>query len=129
MYLAANPDRMARIEEIATTYGISKGHVMKAVRALSGHGFVDPVRGRGGGIRLARPAQEIVVGDVVRKTEENLAIVECFGADQHCVIQPACGLRDALALALNAFLATLDEYTLADLIKHPRKMSQLLEIT
>ena len=128
MFLAARPDRLARIEEIAETYEISRGHVMKAARALSGYGFVESVRGRGGGIRLARPPAEIALGDVVRRTEENLAIVECFSEEGDCVIDSACGLKIALARALEAFLEVLDEYTLDDLVRHPRKMSKLLQI-
>lgn len=128
IYLAARPDRLARIEEIADAYGISRGHVMKVVRRLVGHGYVESLRGRGGGVRLARPASEIGLGDVVRKTEENLALVECLGDHGSCVIESACGLQHALARALEAFLSTLDGYTLEDLIKKPRKLARLLQI-
>ena len=129
MYLAARPTRLARIQEIAEAYDISRGHVMKVVHGLGEHGFVRASRGRTGGIRLARPASDIQVGDVVRKTEENLALVPCF-ADRHaCVIEPACGLHRALDMALDAFLGTLDEVTLDDLVRQPRRMARLLQIT
>jgi len=128
MYLAVRPERTGRIEEIAETYGISRGHVRKVVRQLGALGFVSTIRGRGGGVRLAQPAARIGVGDVVRRTEENLALVDCFRGDGRCVIEPACGLQGAFDEALAAFLASLDRYTLADLIRQPRKMAKLLEI-
>jgi Rrf2 family nitric oxide-sensitive transcriptional repressor len=128
MYLAARPDRRARIEEISNAYGISRGHVMKAVRGLSNHGFVESARGRNGGLRLARPASQIGLGAVVRRCEENLSLVECFGNKGGCVVESICGLQGALNQALDAFFAVLDDYTLADLMTHPRKMAQLLQI-
>jgi Rrf2 family nitric oxide-sensitive transcriptional repressor len=128
MFLVVRPGTLARIDEIAETYDISRGHVMKVVRALSQHGYVESVRGRSGGIRLSRPACEIRLGEVVRKTEANLAIVECFGADGICRIESACGLQAALTSALDAFLAVLDEYTLDDLVERPRVMARLLQI-
>ena len=128
MYLAVRPGRVGRIEEIAETYDISRGHVMKVVRRLGAFGFVTTIRGRGGGLRLARAAAEIGIGEVVRQTEENLALVECFRSEGSCVIDPACGLQGAFEEALEAFLASLDRYTLEDLIRQPRKMAKLLEI-
>lgn len=125
MYLAVAP---GRIEEIASAHGISRGHVMKISRQLSVLGFVASTRGRGGGLRLARPANQIQLGEVVRGLEQGFALVECFGGESSCVIEPACGLRDALDGALTAFFAVLDDYTLEDLVRRPRQISQLLQI-
>ncbi len=112
MHLAAKPDRLSSISEIARTYGISQNHLMKVVHDLRKEGFVAAVRGRSGGIRLARPADEIIVGQVVRHTEEGFNLVDC----PSCVIAPACGLTGVLAEALSAFMAVLDRHTLADLV-------------
>ena len=129
MYLAARPERLGNIDEIAESYGISKGHVMKVVRGLSQHGFIDTVRGRGGGIRLAHAASDIGLGEVIRATEENLGLVECLSEDGgDCVVQPACGLQSALAGALEAFFAALDEFTLEDLVRKRAGFIRLLDI-
>ncbi len=127
IYLAVEPERRATIDEIARSYGISKTHLMKVVHQLGLRGFVETLRGRGGGLRLARAPHEISVGEVVRATEENLALTECFdAATSACVIESACGLRGVLDEALGAFLDVLDRYTLADLVARRRK--PLLEI-
>ncbi len=129
IYLAVDPNRLVTIEEIARSYGVSKAHLMKVVHQLGLRGYVETVRGRGGGLRLARRPEEIRVGDVVRSTEENMALVECFepGSSQ-CVIEPVCGLRSVLHEALGAFLAVLDRHTLADLVARRRKpLARLLE--
>lgn len=122
IYLAVDPDRRATIDEIATSYGISKAHVMKVVHELGLRGWVETVRGRGGGLQLAQPPERIGIGDVVRSTEGNLALVECFdSATNACPIESACGLRAVLAEALGAFLSVLDGYTLADLVARRRR--------
>ncbi|WP_051328689.1 Rrf2 family transcriptional regulator [Geminicoccus roseus] len=112
LYLGARPDRLCSISEIARAYGISQNHLMKVVHDLGKAGYVASVRGRTGGIRLARPAEAIVVGSVVRHTEEGFDLADCAS----CVIAPACGLTGVLAEALAAFMAVLDRYTLADLL-------------
>lgn len=112
MHLAARPDRLASISEIARTYRISHNHLMKVVHDLRKEGFLDAVRGRSGGVRLARPASEISVGDVVRHTEGTFDLVDCGS----CVIAPACSLTGALHEARRAFMAVLDGYSLADLV-------------
>lgn len=112
MHLAAHPDRLASIGEIARTYRISHNHLMKVVHDLRKEGFLDAVRGRSGGIRLARPAAEISVGDVVRHTEGTFDLVDC----ESCVIARACSLTGALHDARRAFMAVLDGYSLADLV-------------
>jgi Rrf2 family nitric oxide-sensitive transcriptional repressor len=112
MHLAARPDRLASIGEIARTYRISHNHLMKVVHDLRKEGFLDAVRGRSGGIRLARPATEISVGDVVRHTEGGFDLVDC----ESCVIARACSLTAALHEARRAFMTVLDGYSLADLV-------------
>ncbi len=112
MHLAAKPDRLASIGEIARTYRISHNHLMKVVHDLRKEGFLDSVRGRSGGIRLARPAAEISVGEVVRHTEGGFDLVDCGS----CVIAPACALTAALRNARRAFMDVLDGYSLASLV-------------
>jgi Rrf2 family nitric oxide-sensitive transcriptional repressor len=129
IYLALDPERLVTIEEIAQSYGISKAHLMKVVHQLGLNGYVETVRGRGGGLRLARRPEEITVGEVIRSTEENMALVECFDPESsQCAIEPACGLRSVLHEALAAFLAVLDRHTLGDLVARRRKpLARLLE--
>ncbi len=113
IYLAAHDDRTCAIAEIAKAYGISYNHLMKVVNTLGREGFVDAVRGRGGGLRLSRPADRIRVGDVVRKTEEGLELADCAS----CLIAPACGLTSVLAQGVQAMLKVFDRFTVADLVK------------
>jgi Rrf2 family nitric oxide-sensitive transcriptional repressor len=129
MYLALEPDRLATIEEIAERYDISKAHLMKVVHHLGLSGYVETVRGRRGGLRLARRPEEIRLGDVLRSTEENLALVECFDpATTRCAIEPACRLRSVLHDALAAFFSVLDRHTLAELVARRRgPLIRLLE--
>jgi Rrf2 family nitric oxide-sensitive transcriptional repressor len=128
IYLALDPERLVTIEDIAQGYDISKAHLMKVVHHLGLRGYVETVRGRGGGLRLARRPEEIRVGEVVRWTEE-MDLVECFDpASSQCAIEPVCGLRSALHEALAAFLAALDRYTIADLVERRRKpLARLLD--
>ena len=112
MHLAARPDRLASIGEIARTYRISHNHLMKVVHDLRKAGFVAAVRGRSGGIRLGRQPELITVGEVIRHTEGGFDLVDCGS----CVIAPACSLTGALREALRAFMGVLDGYTLADLV-------------
>jgi len=125
IYLKAQPEGRVTIQTIADAYGISKPHVMKVVNRLSRLGYVDASRGQGGGLRLGRPPDEINVGRVVRETEPDFHIVECFGPNNRCPIVPACELRNALAEAKEAFLAVLDRYTLADFGKRPLELLEL----
>jgi Rrf2 family nitric oxide-sensitive transcriptional repressor len=129
IYLALDPQRLVTIEDIARSYDISKAHLMKVVHQLGLRGYVETMRGRGGGLRLARSPEEIRIGEVVRSTEENMDLVECFDpASSRCAIEPTCGLRSVLHEALAAFLAVLDRYTLADIVARRRKpLARLLE--
>ena len=108
---------VATIKSIADQHGISKSHLTKIVMTLAAGGYLLTTRGRGGGIRLGRPASQIVLGEVVRKTETDFQMVECFGdVPSSCALMPACYLKQILAEALGAFLAKLDGVTLADLM-------------
>lgn len=128
IYLGIHSDAApARITDIARRMGMSEDHLAKVIARLSQLGYVETIRGRDGGARLARPASEIVVGAVVRATEDNLNLVECFDPETNqCPIAPACALAPALDEALTAFLAVLDRYTLADLVAKPRALTRLL---
>ena len=109
---------LATIADIANAYGISENHLMKVVHQLSRLGYIETVRGKGGGMRLARPPREIRVGEVLRATEDGFDLVECMGeGDSDCRIVRACVLKGALGEAIAAFLGTLDRYTLADLVR------------
>ena len=117
IYLGLHQDRLATISEIATNYGISQNHLVKVVHQLGIHGYIETVRGKGGGVRLARRPELINIGDVVRDTEENMDIAECFNtSNKSCTLLPACILRSVLTEARKSFLATLDFYRLSDLL-------------
>jgi Rrf2 family nitric oxide-sensitive transcriptional repressor len=129
IYLALKDDGLATIEEIAQSYGISKNHLMKVAHQLGLAGYVDTVRGRHGGLRLAKPAKAIGLGEVVRHTEPDMAIVMCFEpVNADCAILPSCVLRKALASARAAFVDVLDEYTLSDLVRPRVPLQALLAI-
>lgn len=123
IYLGAHPERTCSIAEIAHAYAISQNHLMKVVHGLRRQDFVTSVRGRSGGVRLARPADKINVGDLVRRTEDDFRLVDCSG----CVIAPGCGLIGTLNQALGAFMAVLDGCTLADLVKRRTEVAKLLD--
>jgi Rrf2 family nitric oxide-sensitive transcriptional repressor len=117
--------KLITINDIAQSFDISKQHLMKVVNDLSRKGYLETVRGRNGGIRLRRRARDINVGQVVRDTEE-LDVIGCLEQRGYCPIQRVCVLRGVLRDAADAFLAELDAYTLADLIKPRRELSSLL---
>jgi len=125
MVLALEPGRPLTIEDIAKRHGISRNHLMKVAQTLVQAGFVESLRGRGGGLRLAREPASLKLGDIVRATEDGFSLVECFGSDNTCVVSPACRLRSPLEEALAAFLAVLDRYTIADLVKNPATARRL----
>jgi Rrf2 family nitric oxide-sensitive transcriptional repressor len=128
IYLALRPDTLVTIADIAEAYQISNNHLMKVVHQLSLSGDVVTVRGQRGGLRLARPANEINVGTVVRRSEADLEMMPCFGTQGACVIKPECVLANAVDEALRAFLATLDSYTLEDLVRPRLGLARLLQI-
>jgi len=115
LYLTMHGDRRVTLAEMSTAYGISQHHLVKVVQRLVEEGLIESTRGRGGGLRLARPPGEINVGQVVRVTEPHLNLVECFDAQTNtCPIDRACGLKQVLLRAQAAFLDELERHTLAD---------------
>jgi Rrf2 family nitric oxide-sensitive transcriptional repressor len=129
MYVALKGDELATIDEIAERYGINRNHLVKVIFRLGQLGYLDTMRGKGGGIRLAKDPAKINLGTLVRQTEDDLVLVECFQEqDCLCVIEPACVLRKALRQALNAFFKILDGYTIADLVKPSHSLARLLAL-
>ena len=119
MYAAAQKGRLITIEETAKVYGISRAHLMKVANLLTRAGYLRATRGRDGGLALAKAPRNIRLGEVLRATEPDLALVECFTRENQCRITPRCRLRGALQEALAAFMKTLDRYTLDDLLLRP----------
>lgn len=129
IYLAVRPERRTTIAEIAAAFDISEGHLMKVVHFLGRNGFLSNVRGKGGGLSLARAPGDINVGDVVRLTEADAVPAECFDRENNtCVITPACQLRRVLGDAVKAFYDVLSRSTLADLVVQRRSLSKILSI-
>ncbi len=131
MLLALEPEEVHTIPSVARRYRISRNHLMKVAQTLIQSGYVESVRGRNGGLRLAKQPVDVKLGSVVRVTEDNFAMVECFDLkDNTCVVTPACGLRRPLEEALSSFLAVLDRYTLADVMQpsgRTNRMRRLLD--
>ena len=129
LYLAYKPERLATITELADFYKISRNHLVKVVHNLGLKGYIITTRGKNGGLRLARPAGEIVVGDVVRDMEPDFELLECFNEKtDHCVITRACSLKGVLFAARDTFLKQLDQYTIADAIKPSSKSAAFKSI-
>lgn len=127
MKLAAEPGKLTTIREVADVYGISSNHLMKVTQELGRNGYIETVRGRGGGLRLEKPLTEINIGEVIRVTEGNLALVECFAANRNqCTLSEVCLFRGIMSSALDAFFAVLDRYTLADLMADREAMRTIL---
>lgn len=129
MYLAEHTDRLSTIGEIARAHSISENHLTKVVHQLGRAGYVETLRGKGGGMRLARPPRDIVLGAVLRQTETDFALVECFGSESHCYMDDACQLQAVLGEALAAMFHVLDAYTLADLLHRPEGSTRVLAFT
>ncbi|MFG6488324.1 RrF2 family transcriptional regulator [Roseateles sp. BYS78W] len=127
IYLATEPDRRATIAEISAAFDIKANHLTKVVHHLGKCGWVVTVRGKGGGLTLARPADQIGVGRVVRDAEGVDQPAECFSDEQnHCAIVRSCRLKGVLAEAVDAFYAVLDRYTLADITRNREMLAQVL---
>jgi len=130
MYCGLQPNRIVRVEEIAQAHGISRPHLLKAARQLGHLGYLETIRGRGGGIRLGKPAGEIVIGHVVRHTEGDIELVECFNEETNsCPLIGVCSLSGAFRAALGAFYNELDRLTIADLIKKPAPLLDRLKLS
>lgn len=116
MYCAERPDRLITIAELATYHTVSKNHLMKVVNDLARQGLLATTRGRGGGLRLLPKPADIRVGEVVRRSETDFRLVECFdGASNTCTLTPDCRLKGVFGNALAAYLQVLDSATLADI--------------
>lgn len=120
IYTAANSDRLTNISEITEKCNIPRNHLTKVVHALSTNGFLETVRGKGGGVRMGRPASEISVGLIVLKMESDLKIIECFVP--RCPLAKNCRLQGVLNEARQAFLDALGNYTIADLIENEAEL-------
>ena len=116
LVLASRADALVTIAEVSQAFEISEAHLTKVAHVLGKTGWIETVRGRNGGMRLAAAPRTLKLGTVVRRLEADFALVECFGADNRCVLTDGCGLQQALEQAMAAFFAELDRYTLADLV-------------
>jgi Rrf2 family transcriptional regulator, nitric oxide-sensitive transcriptional repressor len=126
-YLALTPDETPTVGEVASRMGMSEDHLLKVVQRLSRLGFVRTIRGRRGGVRLAQAPAGVRLGHVVRQTEDNMVVVPCFNpSDERCPVRSACQLAGIIDEALGAFLAVLDQYTVADLVAAPEQLVPLV---
>jgi Rrf2 family transcriptional regulator, nitric oxide-sensitive transcriptional repressor len=129
LYLAADPNQRATISAIASAFDISENHLVKVVHFLGKQGWIETVRGKGGGIQLVRSPGAINVGRVVRDTEGIALPAECFLPEgNECILTPVCRLKNVLADAVKAFYAVLDQYTLADISKNRHALAKVLMI-
>jgi Rrf2 family nitric oxide-sensitive transcriptional repressor len=127
LYLATQPSRRVTIAEIAKAFDVSENHLTKVVHLLGKQGWIDTVRGKGGGMLLAKAPKDIRIGRVVRDAEGAALPAECFSDDGgHCVISGCCKLKGALAEAVAAFYAALDQYTLADISGNRHLLGKVL---
>lgn len=125
IYVAVHSERRTTVAEIAEAYNISRSHLMKVVHFLSGLGYLQTVRGKGGGLTLAQSPKAIRIGTLLRATEADSAMVECMGGQGACRITNACALPAMLERAVESFFTTLDGYTLADLVGKPQSLKSL----
>lgn len=128
IYLGAKETgEISTVQEISDTYSISKNHLTKVVHELGKMGLIETIRGRGGGIRMKVEPENINVGELVRRTEDDFHLVECFNSESNsCILSPVCRLKGALHEALNAYLAVLDNYTVADFIVNKDELKAIL---
>ncbi len=127
IYLGLHPDQLSTIDDICDAYDIPRNHLTKVVHLLGGSGWVQTIRGKGGGLRLAMPPEKVSVGAVVRLTESDFDMVECFSKDNNrCVLSPSCRLKSALRQATDAWFSVLDPLTLADLLDNAPNLRRRL---
>lgn len=125
MYVGQHPERLCTISEIAKAYNISETHLMKVTHQLGQRGWIETVRGKNGGMRLAHEPADINLGAVVRDTEADLALVDCLSENTTCTLSGRCHLTSIVEGALQRFLSYLDEYTLADLLRKEKPVNGL----
>jgi len=129
IYLTQQREDLATISEISDFYKISRNHLVKVVHHLAGYGFIHTMRGKHGGMKLAREPRQISIGDVVRKMEPNFDIVECFeNTSPDCVVTPVCKLKSVLQQAGEEFLGVLDCFSLADAIEQSEVTAQVFPL-
>ncbi len=128
IYLGMQGDERVTIREISQAYDVSRNHLMKVVSNLARKGYVETRRGPGGGLALARPANQINLADVVSDMEEDLGLVECFCPTNKCVMTPVCNLRSVLQQALQAYIKCLRRHTLEDLLQPAPELEDILGI-
>lgn len=129
IYLGLHRDELVTIQQIAEGYDISRNHLMKIINRLSQDGLVEAVRGRSGGVRLRVRPEKINIGAIVRASEQDFTIVECFNkANNRCVLSPACRLQRALREALDAFFKVLDGLSLADILHNADQVRPLVRL-
>ena len=129
MYCAANKGNISQVADIADAYGLSREFLFKILQPLTRNGYIETIRGRNGGIRLARDAADVTLSEIVRLIEDNFEMAECFrGEAINCPLVDSCQLNSALREALNAFFAVLDTYTIEDLAVNRFQIHKLLGI-
>ncbi len=127
MYCATNTNELSRVPDIARSYAVSELFLFKILQPLVSSGLISTVRGRNGGIRLAKPATEISLLDVIKVTEDNFSMAECFDSDNaDCPLINSCAFNSALREALDAFFAVLAKYSIDDLVSARTDISALL---
>ena len=130
MYCALNDPNLSQVSSISRSFGISEAFLFKLIKPLVKNNILATVRGRNGGIRLARPANEITVYESIRLTEDNFALAPCFDEEpQNCPLRDVCKFHDVLEAALTAFFKELDSYTVADLVSNPEMLRDRLAIS
>lgn len=126
MYLGLKHGRLVTISDIARAYKISENHLTKVVHHLAQHGYVETVRGKGGGLRLARDPNTVNIGEMIRHSEGEAGLLPCLDTDNTCCIQPSCKLMGILREARIALFMVLDKYTLADLLYQEEPLARIL---
>lgn len=127
LFLALRPDEVATVGEIASAYRVSAHHLAKVAQLLGKRGYVELLRGQSGGLKLLADPSLLRIGDVVRETEPNFELLECFNAEKNsCPLDPSCALKGVFKQAERRFLETLDQYTLADMMRRPQTLYKVL---
>lgn len=129
IFLAVHRDRSVTVSDVATSYGLSRNHLLKVAQNLGKRGYINTARGRSGGISLALPPDEINIGEVVRAMEDGFTLVECLHPEGGaCILSPACRLKGVVREAIDAFLGVFDAYSLDDLVGNTKLLIELLRL-